>query len=101
LGFDVVISAEEGNSNKTAVDRDIMLDALALAYGGRVDRIVLLSGDGGFTRLVETLKALGVQVEVCAFPDTSYALRRAADRFWDLTNLPLTLARGNESNGDE
>jgi len=102
LGFEVAISAEEGNSNKTAVDRDVMLDALALAYRGKVDRIVLLSGDGGFTRLVETLKALGVQVEVCAFPDASHALRRAADLFWDLTVLPgLTMVRNSNSNGDE
>ncbi len=97
-GFEVRVCAEEGNSNKTAVDRDIIFDALALAYRNRVDRILLLSGDGGFTRLVETLKVLGVQVEVCAFPDTSRALREAADQFWDLTSLSgVTLVRGRSS----
>ncbi len=102
LGFEVVVSAEEGDPNKTAVDRDVMLDALALAYGGKVDRIVLLSGDGGFTRLVGMVKALGVQVEVCAFPDASQALRGAADLFWDLTVLPgLTRVRNGNSNGGE
>jgi uncharacterized LabA/DUF88 family protein len=87
LGLEVVTCAEEGDTSKTAVDRDVMLDALALAYGGKVDRVLLFSGDGGFTRLVEMLKALGVQVEVCSFPDASHALRRAANLFWDLTAL--------------
>jgi uncharacterized LabA/DUF88 family protein len=101
IGFEVVISAEEGNSRKTAVDRDVMLDALALAYGGKVDRVLLLSGDGGFTRMVDTLKALGVQVEVCAFPDVSAALRRSADQFWDLTLLlGATMMRGELAEGD-
>jgi len=87
LGLEVVTCAEEGDVSKTAVDRDVMLDALALAYGGKVDRLLLLSGDGGFTRLVEMLKALGIQVEVCSFPDASHALREAANVFWDLTTL--------------
>jgi uncharacterized LabA/DUF88 family protein len=98
LGLEVVISAEEGASNKTAVDRDVMLDALALAYGGKVDRILLLSGDGGFTRLVRTLKSLGVQVEVCAFSDASRTLCEEADRFWDLTSLSgVTMVRGENN----
>lgn len=95
LGLEVKIAAEEGDPNKTAVDRDIMLDVLALVYSGKVDRILLLSGDGGFTRVVEMAKALGVQVEVCAFPDASQALRDAATVFWDLTTTSgLTLVRG-------
>lgn len=87
LGFEVIVSAEEGNPSKTAVDRDITIDALLLAYNGQVDRILLLSGDGGFTRLVKVLNGVGVQVEVCAFPNASKVLRQAARRFWDLTKI--------------
>lgn len=94
LGFEVVVSAEEGNPSKTAVDRDITIDALLMAHNGGVDRVLLLSGDGGFTRLVETLRSLGIQVEICAFPDASQALRNAAQRFWDLTKMTgITMTR--------
>lgn len=102
LGLEVAVSAEEGDSSKTAVDRDIMLDALSLAYGGKIDRVLLLSGDGGFTRLVEILRAQGVQVEVCAFPDASQALTEAADLFWDLTTLSgATMERLGDDSEDE
>lgn len=94
LGLEVVICAEEGDGSKTAVDRDIILDAMSLANWGRVDRILLLSGDGGYTRLVSMVRALGVQVEVCAFPDASGALQGAADLFWSLPELAgATLVR--------
>ncbi len=95
LGFEVVISAEEGDETKTAVDRDMIMDALTLAHRGAIDRLVLGTGDGGFTRMVRALKELGVQVEVCAFPDASEALREAANFFWDLTALAgVTMVRG-------
>jgi len=87
-GFDVRICAEEGNSSKTAVDRDIIIDGLILAIGGRIDRLILVSGDGGFTRFVEIVRGYGVIVEVCFFGSrASRALVEAADRFWDLERV--------------
>lgn len=89
LGFEIVIAEEESEIGKSSVDRDIMLDALELGFNGHIDRIILLSGDGGFTRPVLMLKAHGVPVEVCSFPDdTSVALQEAAAFYWNLLDIP-------------
>jgi hypothetical protein len=101
VGYDVHEACEEGDGNKTAVDRDIIIDALVGGLGGRFDVMVLLSGDGGFTRLVQILRSVGVRVEVCAFEDASGALRQAGDRFVDLgaqsmPGGPLTRVRKHE-----
>jgi len=101
VGYDVHEACEEGDVNKTAVDRDIIIDALVGGLSGHFDVVVLLSGDGGFTRLVDILRSVGVRVEVCAFGDVSRALREVADRFADLgartmPGGPLTRVRRQE-----
>ncbi|MDP3066862.1 MAG: NYN domain-containing protein, partial [Methanobacteriaceae archaeon] len=54
-----------------------------------VDVIVLASGDGDYTPLVEYLKNQGRRVEVMAFgKSTSTKLREIADNFIDLDENP-------------
>lgn len=102
LGYQVCVSFEEGNHRKTAVDRDIVIDALVFGLGGHMDTLILLSGDGGFTRLVRVLTSVGIQVIVCSFEDVSQALKNSASQFLDLGTCstvwgPLTRVRGAET----
>lgn len=61
-------------------DMEIALDALEMA--GALDVVVLVTGDGDFTGLVQKLKILGPRVEVYSFPEnTAKELREAADKF--------------------
>jgi len=59
-------------------DIGIVLDILELA--DELDTVVLVSGDGDFVDLVNTLKSRDVKVEVAAFPaSTAVALSSVAD----------------------
>ncbi|MBU7016902.1 MAG: NYN domain-containing protein [Theionarchaea archaeon] len=64
-------------------DMGIAIDTIKMAE--KLDTVVLVSGDGDFSALVEHLKARGVRVEVMAFgKSTSSDLRRAANEFIDM-----------------
>ena len=72
------------------MDVEIAVDMLGIA--ARVDHIVLFSGDGDFTALVEAVQRQGVRVTVVSTVKsqpsmTSDDLRRAADSFVDLADL--------------
>jgi uncharacterized LabA/DUF88 family protein len=86
LGYEVEECFEEGDSSKPAVDRDIIIDMLVAGLGGRVDTVMLLSCDGGYTRPVQILRAVGVRVIVYGFMYTPEALREAASCFVDLAD---------------
>lgn len=61
-------------------DMEIALDALEMTPS--LDVVVLVTGDGDFTGLVQRLKVLGPRVEVYSFPrNTAKELREAADKF--------------------
>jgi uncharacterized LabA/DUF88 family protein len=61
-------------------DMGIALDAMALSR--KLDTVVLVTGDGDFTPLVEMLSRHGCRVEVFSFLEsTSNDLMRAADQF--------------------
>lgn len=60
-----------------------------------VDAVVLVTGDGDFTPLVEYLKNKGRQAEVMAFGrSTSSKLKEAADDFIDLEEEPRKFLLG-------
>jgi len=64
-------------------DMGIAIDTIKMA--GKLDTVVLVSGDGDFVALVEHLRAKGIRVEVMAFgKSTSSELRRATNEFIDL-----------------
>lgn len=71
----------EGGETQTKanVDMDIAIDVLTQA--DRLDRIILLTGDGDFVRLVNAVQNKGCRVEVIAFRNVSGELRDAVDRF--------------------
>ena len=77
-----------GGHKKGDWDIGIAMDAIELAP--KLDVVVLVSGDGDFTPLVEHLRrAMGCRVEVMAFGRScSSKLIKAADEFIDLDREP-------------
>lgn len=81
---------------KGDMDVEIAVDMMALA--GKVERMVLFSGDGDFRRLVEAVQREGVRVSVVSTlrsspPMVADELRRQADAFIDLADLAPEIAR--------
>ncbi len=71
---------EEGNvTTKANADMDLAIDALLQARN--LDRIILVTGDGDFIRLVTALQNMGCRVEVIGFHNVSHELREAADNY--------------------
>lgn len=72
-----------GGAKKGDWDIGIAMDAVRLC--GKVDCVVLISGDGDFKELLQYLKAHGCRTEVCAFGKTaSSKLKEEADLFTNL-----------------
>lgn len=73
-----------GGNKKGDWDVGIAMDAIA--FGPKLDVVVIISGDGDYVPLIEHLKrAIGCRVEVAAFgKSTSAKLKEAADSFLDL-----------------
>ena len=81
---------------KGNMDVEIAVDMMAMA--GRIDHVVLFSGDGDFRRLVEAVQREGVRVSVASTlrtspPMVADELRRQADMFIDLPDLAPRIAR--------
>ncbi|KJS03037.1 MAG: hypothetical protein VR65_01940 [Desulfobulbaceae bacterium BRH_c16a] len=66
-------------TTKANADMDLAIDALLQARN--LDRIILLTGDGDFIRLVLALQNMGCRVEVIGFNHVSSELKEAADSF--------------------
>ena len=69
-------------------DMGIAIDAIAIAESGKVDVVVLMSGDGDFVHLINYLKVKGVKVEVVSFKSiTAKEIIGAADEYIDLEEI--------------
>ncbi len=66
-------------TTKANADMDLAIDAILQARN--LDRIILLTGDGDFVRLVIALQNRGCRVEVIGFHNVSTELREAADLY--------------------
>lgn len=80
-------------SKKADWDVGMAVDAIRTAHS--FDVVVIVSGDGDFTPLVDYLRwGMGKYVEVAAFrQSTSGKMQTVADRFVDLTTAPKVLTR--------
>lgn len=73
-----------GGNKKGDWDVGLCMDVIRMLP--RVDTVVLVSGDGDYSELVEYAKSQGVRVEICAFSKTaSSKLIDTADYFYDLS----------------
>lgn len=83
-----VIQREEKNDlHKANWDIGMTIDILKTAQGGRVDEIILFSGDGDFEPLIREIQnpPYLIKVTVVALgKQTAGELRRCADRYIDL-----------------
>ena len=86
MGFEVKskdLQVFYGGAKKGDWDVGIAMDVMRLAP--KLDTIVLVSGDGDFSDLLEHAKSLGCRTEVVAFgKNTSHKLREVTDFFVDL-----------------
>ena len=86
MGFEVKskdLQVFYGGAKKGDWDVGIAMDVMRLAP--KLDVVVLVSGDGDFSDLLEHAKSLGCRVEVVAFgKTTSHKLKDVADFFVDL-----------------
>ena len=86
MGFEVKskeLQVFYGGAKKGDWDVGIAMDVMRLAP--KLDTIILVSGDGDFSDLLEHAKSLGCRTEVVAFgKTTSYKLKEVADLFVDL-----------------
>ena len=73
-------------SIKANLDVELAVDMITMAP--RLDKVMLFSGDGDFTYLVDTVQRFGIQVTVCSYkPFLSAELRRQCDEFLDLRSV--------------
>lgn len=77
------------NSGAKKADWDVGLAVDAIKAASKLDTIIIASGDGDFSPLVEYLKMNGCQVEVIAFGKSSSSqLKEVADDFIDMCINP-------------
>lgn len=81
---------------RNSIDVELAVDVMELAR--KVDHIVLLTGDGGYRRLIEAVQRQGTQVTVISTvsvnpPLVADEIRRQADNFVDLAGLRAEIAR--------
>jgi uncharacterized LabA/DUF88 family protein len=102
LGYNITVKAakhfEDGDRTvvKSNVDIDIAVDVLETA--SKLDRIVLLTGDGDFAPMIRAARRTGARVEVIAVDTCSSDLRDSADAVfnaWLIPGLiPLQMEKG-------
>jgi uncharacterized LabA/DUF88 family protein len=91
-------TSDEGEPvSKANSDLDLAVDMLM--QSDRLDRVVLVSGDGDFARVVNAVQGKGCRVEVVAFESVSYDLRRECDSFTSGHLIPGLLPRHGAKRG--
>ena len=81
---------------RNSIDVELAVDVMEIA--GKVDTVVLLTGDGSYRRLIEAVQRSGTRVTVISTVSVSPPLvadeiRRQADSFIDLATLRDEIAR--------
>lgn len=81
---------------RNSIDIELAVDVMEMA--GSVDHIVLMTGDGGYRRLIEAVQRQGTRVTVISTVSVSPPLiadeiRRQADNFVDLSSLRGEISR--------
>jgi uncharacterized LabA/DUF88 family protein len=86
---------------KGNIDIELAIDMMEIA--GKVDHVILFSGDGDFRRLVDAVQRQGVRVTVISTistqpPMIADELRRQADQFIDLVDISEFIQRQGGTN---
>ena len=86
-------------TTKANADMDLAIDAILQSRN--LDRIILVTGDGDFLRLVTALQNKGCRVEVIGFNNVSTVLREAADFYLSGFLVPGLLPIQGEGEKEE
>lgn len=80
---------QEFSSGAKKADWDVGMAVDAITISQHVDVVILLTGDGDFTPVVDYLHAHGVRCEIGAFArSTNQGLKEIADAFFDISENP-------------
>lgn len=72
----------DGNGGyRSKADCDVFLAVDAMKAAEKLDRVILVSGDGDFVPLVKALQNKGCRVEVVGFNSVNQELRRTANQY--------------------
>ena len=74
-------------AGKNATDSTLIIDAMDILYGGRVDGFIIVSSDSDFTRLAQRLREGGMTVVGMGLGHTSRSFRNACTTFVDIERL--------------
>ncbi len=90
IGYEVKIKElKEFYGGQKKGDWDLGMTVDMIQQAKKLDTVVLVTGDGDFTALVNHLKAMGCRVEVVSFGRSSAKeIREAADNFIDMDDKP-------------
>src|SRR3954468_21247453 len=101
VGFKVIekpvswyVNEDDIRVSKANSDLDLAVDMLL--QSAKLDRVVLVSGDGDFGQVVRALQNNGCRVELVAFQNVSYDLRCEADLFVSGFLIPGLLPQARE-----
>ena len=99
VGFKVIEKPVQWFTNEDGIrvskansDLDLAVDMLL--QSAKLDRVVLVSGDGDFVQVVRALQNNGCRVELIGFENVSYNLRCEADLFVSGFLIPGLLPQG-------
>ncbi len=71
-------------------DIHLAVDMIKLAYNNAYDKAILVSSDGDFIPVINTIKEIGKKVENIGFPNKfSWHLKQSCDSFRQLTKEEL------------
>jgi uncharacterized LabA/DUF88 family protein len=88
------LTIRSDGSMKGNLDVEIALDLHEHAAQGNYDTAVLVSGDGDFTRAIQSAKAYGRRVEVIGLRSmTSFQLIKASDQYINLSRISRYISR--------
>lgn len=90
---------------KNSTDSALIIDAMDLLHGGRVDAFCIVSSDSDYTRLATRLRESGLYVMGVGEKKTPDAFVKACERFIYVENLdeadePKALAKGTKKRAD-
>jgi uncharacterized LabA/DUF88 family protein len=90
---------ENGNvTTKANADLDMAVDAMLQA--GKLDQVLLVTGDGDFLQVVSALQNTGCRVELIGFKNVSRQLQQEADTFISGYTIPDLLPVSYEPRND-
>lgn len=102
IGYKVILKEVRWYVDSTGnrygkADADLDMGVDALLQSRNLDRVVLVTGDGDFVRVVQALQNNGCRVEVVAFDNVSSALKQEADMFMSGYAVPHLLPTGSQN----